>query len=135
MLAVVGDAERERGNLLGALRLCVHATQEARRRSADSSRAAAGLAAAVCCSDWRLTLAGHEDWVQSAAFSPDGTRIVTASADRTARIWDVRFATMSAQGLIIEVCTRRLPGMTNLNRDQMRLAGYPDTLPEIDVSE
>ena len=26
--------------------------------------------------------------VWSAAFSPDGTRIVTASEDETARIWD-----------------------------------------------
>ena len=31
---------------------------------------------------------GHQDPVCSAAFSPDGLRIVTASADRTARIWD-----------------------------------------------
>jgi WD40 repeat protein len=28
--------------------------------------------------------------VQSAAFSPDGTRIVTASTNRTARLWDAR---------------------------------------------
>ena len=28
------------------------------------------------------------DAVMSAAFSPDGTRIVTASLDRTARVWD-----------------------------------------------
>ena len=26
--------------------------------------------------------------MSSAAFSPDGTRIVTASDDKTARIWD-----------------------------------------------
>jgi WD40 repeat protein len=26
----------------------------------------------------------------SAAFSPDGTRVVTASRDKTARVWDVR---------------------------------------------
>ena len=34
------------------------------------------------------TLAGHEDGVTSAQFSPDGTRIVTASDDKTARVWD-----------------------------------------------
>lgn len=33
-------------------------------------------------------LRGHEDRVESAAFSPDGTRIVTASSDRTARVWE-----------------------------------------------
>jgi WD40 repeat protein len=33
-------------------------------------------------------LEGHTDWVFSAAFGPDGTRIVTASADRTAKVWD-----------------------------------------------
>ena len=33
-------------------------------------------------------LRGHEDWVLSAAFSPDGSRIVTASRDNTARIGD-----------------------------------------------
>jgi hypothetical protein len=33
-------------------------------------------------------LAGHTDVIFSAAFSPDGSRIVTASADRTARVWD-----------------------------------------------
>jgi hypothetical protein len=31
---------------------------------------------------------GHDDAVNSAAFSPDGKRIVTASADEMARIWD-----------------------------------------------
>ncbi len=34
------------------------------------------------------TLSGHEDVVRSASFSPDGTRIVTASDDNTARVWD-----------------------------------------------
>ena len=33
-------------------------------------------------------LSGHEDIVTTAAYSPDGTRIVTASRDKTARIWD-----------------------------------------------
>ena len=33
-------------------------------------------------------LRGHKDSVASAEFSPDGSRIVTASRDTTARIWD-----------------------------------------------
>ena len=30
----------------------------------------------------------HQGWVWSASFSPDGTRVVTASDDQTARVWD-----------------------------------------------
>jgi hypothetical protein len=37
---------------------------------------------------YRLTLAGHTGWVVSAQFSPDGRRIVTASSDETAKLWD-----------------------------------------------
>ena len=37
-----------------------------------------------------LVLAGHMGLVNSAAFSPDGSRIVTASWDTTARVWDAR---------------------------------------------
>jgi eukaryotic-like serine/threonine-protein kinase len=35
-------------------------------------------------------LTGHGDRLNSAAYSPDGSRIVTASRDKTARIWDAR---------------------------------------------
>jgi WD40 repeat protein len=35
-----------------------------------------------------ITLAGHTDAVTSALFSPDGSRLVTASFDGTARVWD-----------------------------------------------
>ena len=36
------------------------------------------LAAAVSQANWRFALGGHDNYVWSAAFSPDGSRIVTA---------------------------------------------------------
>jgi WD40 repeat protein len=41
-------------------------------------------------SQWRVraVLAGHSDSVNSLAFSPDGSFLVTGSSDRTAKIWD-----------------------------------------------
>jgi WD40 repeat protein len=35
------------------------------------------------------TLIGHEDEVLDICFSPNGTRIVTASADKTGKIYNV----------------------------------------------
>ena len=37
-----------------------------------------------------LTLKGHTNWVLAASFSPDGSRVVTASYDGTARMWDAK---------------------------------------------
>lgn len=39
--------------------------------------------------NWAATLDCQEGLVGSARFSPDGTRIVTASTDNTVRVWDV----------------------------------------------
>jgi WD40 repeat protein len=35
-----------------------------------------------------LTLKGHTSAIRSLAFSPDGWRIITGSADHTARMWE-----------------------------------------------
>jgi len=42
------------------------------------------------------TLEGHTSSVQACACSPDGTRVVSASGDRTLRVWDVAGATTVA---------------------------------------
>jgi len=48
-------------------------------------------------------LKGHEGSVSSAEFSADGKRVVTASADGTARVWDVSFIYLDAAALIAHV--------------------------------
>jgi WD40 repeat protein len=56
-------------------------------------------------------LRGHQWGVSSAAFSPDGSRIVTASLDQTARIWDTATAKETvgaarARGLCVVRCVQ-----------------------------
>jgi hypothetical protein len=63
---------------------------------------------------------------------PDGSRIITVSSDGTGRMWDVHVQGMSVQDLLLEACAR-LDGVTKLTRHEMRLAGYADSTPEIDV--
>jgi WD40 repeat protein len=65
----------------------------------------------------------HDDAVNSAAFSGDGTRIVTASDDETARVWDV---SAIPKGNILQVACALL----RLHEDPVSLDGvteYPLT--------
>jgi WD40 repeat protein len=72
------------------------------------------------------------DGVKSAAFSPGGNEIVTASPVG-ARIWNVQAATSPAMKLVENLCGTSLVGLTTITRDEMRLAGYSDDMPQIDV--
>jgi WD40 repeat protein len=80
-------------------------------------------------------LRGHEDEVWFASFSPDGLRVVSGSVDRTARVWDARYAMMPLTELLDAVCTRMLGRLTRLTREEMRLAGYPESAQVIDVCD
>ncbi len=46
------------------------------------------LAGAALSTHLRFVFKGHSNAVIGGSFSPDGKRVVTASADRTARLWD-----------------------------------------------
>jgi hypothetical protein len=71
--------------------------------------------------------------VSSDLLKPRRSRIVTASEDNTARIWDAWLETMQAKDHLLEESCARLAGVTKLTRDEMRVAGYPDSVSEIDT--
>jgi hypothetical protein len=69
------------------------------------------------------TLEAHTGEVSSAAFSPDGARVVTASADKTAGLWDV-FPTTQA---LVDHAKRVVPRC--LTQVQLRQFYLPDEPP------
>ena len=93
LLAGLAAAERLRNNWDAALRLAAHGTRldqhlDQAAGMVTPSPARAELAAALFQTEWYLSLSGHYGNLTSAAFSPDGKRIVTTSTDDTARVWD-----------------------------------------------
>jgi WD40 repeat protein len=67
-------------------------------------------------------LAGHEGSVESAAFSTDGTRVVTASEDGTARVWRVFSTTQALIDYARSIVPRQL---TSAQRQQYFLDESP----------
>jgi WD40 repeat protein/predicted Ser/Thr protein kinase len=59
----------------------------------------------------RLTLKGHTRQVSSAAFSPDGEKVVTAGWDLTAKVWEVPPA--------------RAEGLATNPKERLALKGHP----------
>ncbi len=71
------------------LRALVYLSQAYSESPRPSVALRTALGAAVPAAEaQQLTLTGHRDWLHGAAFSADGTRVVTASADKTAKVWD-----------------------------------------------
>jgi WD40 repeat protein len=57
-------------------------------RAPDPPAAFLGITRGVSDLKSSMPLVGHEGMVRGAAFSPDGARVLTGSADKTARLWD-----------------------------------------------
>src|SRR5258705_9335698 len=73
---------------------------------------------------FRSILQGHGH-VASAAFSPDGKRVVTASGDQTARLWDAETGKESAVWSPDAVTTRLPSGdrkSTRLNSSHLGIS-------------
>src|SRR5262249_21475406 len=88
ILAELSAPKLLRSNFDSAIRLASRGTRIDLALPADKTRAspaAAALAVAVSQANWRFALGGHIGPVRSAAFSPDGSRIVRASDHTTAR--------------------------------------------------
>jgi WD40 repeat protein len=87
-VAAAGLARRP-GSELEALVLAVQAAGPSLRRGeTPAPEVVAGLSAAVAAARHSLPLRGHTARVTSAAFSPDASRVLTGSDDRTVRLWD-----------------------------------------------
>jgi WD40 repeat protein len=91
LLAIEVRRAREAHRLSSAMRLALvgEPSEEERRRGiAPEPTRRAELAATAHAALDLACLTGHSGAVMSAAFSPDGARVVTASHDTTARVWD-----------------------------------------------
>ena len=71
-----------------SLLLSMHAVDVTRRQGTVLPDAEDLTHRALLASRIRLILSGHEDFVRSVAWSPDGKQLATASDDETVKVWD-----------------------------------------------
>ncbi len=88
-LANMAETQTEKGAATDGLLLSLEALpdEKAGVKRPHESTAEEALSAARTVMRERVVLAGHANDVWSSAWSPDGKYIVTASEDKTARIW------------------------------------------------
>jgi tetratricopeptide (TPR) repeat protein len=108
------DIDPERGVLLA-----LHATSVTYSvNKSVTLEAEDALHRAMQASRVRITLSGHTNTVSGVAFSPDGTRLATASSDTTAKVWD---ASSGREMLTLSGHTNELSGVA-FSPDGTRLA-------------
>lgn len=87
-LTQTAAARLKDNNVSGALGIILEVLPNRGARRPYTPEALSVLQEARAADKQLLAITGHSDTVQSVAFSPDGLEILTASDDRTARVWD-----------------------------------------------
>lgn len=89
-LAGLARQQTKNGDAVTGMLLALEALPDARLPDRPVVSEATGALIEAMLMQWeRVVLRGHKGRVNSAELSQDGTRVVTASNDNTARIWDV----------------------------------------------